>query len=257
MPCLHSASVPTRVPSTSRIASLKKAEGCWAQTRSRVSIDGVHQGDDVGLGEAAAEVACGGGVGDALGAQGIEVDLVVAPQFEVLDPFAAGEDVEGDVQDVVGFVVGEMSFEEMEVAVDVADQADPLRQQEHGADAAGGEALDAVGEFIVDVGGGHHGLLAFGFGPIRDAFEEPPLAFAEDPAVAFPRHLAVAFSGLLGDSSSHSKTSVVWNSEDVFLPQLFHKLRGFSSFYRDSDTEALNITLGLGLEALTELTRMA
>ena len=28
-----------------------------------------------------------------------------------------------------------------------------LRQQEHGADAAGGEALDALGEFVVDVGG--------------------------------------------------------------------------------------------------------
>src|SRR5512135_3129691 len=37
-PCLHSASVATRVPSTSRIASVKNAEGCWDQTRSRVSI---------------------------------------------------------------------------------------------------------------------------------------------------------------------------------------------------------------------------
>ena len=33
----------------------------------------------------------------------------------------------------------------------------------------------------------------------------------------------------------------------MFLPQLFHKLRGFSSFYRAFDTEALYITLGLGL----------
>ena len=41
--------------------------------------------DDVGLGEAAAEVARGGGVGDASGAEGVEVDLVVAPQLEVLD----------------------------------------------------------------------------------------------------------------------------------------------------------------------------
>ena len=124
-PCLHSASVPTMVPSTSRIASSKNSAGCWAQTRSRDSIDGVHQGEDIGLGEAAAEVAGGGGVGDALGAQGIEVDLVVAPQFEVFDPLAAGEDVEGDVQDMVGFVIGQMPLEEMEVAVDVADQADP------------------------------------------------------------------------------------------------------------------------------------
>ena len=69
-----------------------------------------------------------------------------------------------------------------------------LRQQEHGADAAGGEALDAIGEFVVDVGGGHHGLIAFGSGAILDAVEDPPPAFAEEPAVAFPAFLRVAFS---------------------------------------------------------------
>ena len=93
-----------------------------------------------------------------------------------------------------------------------------LRQEEHGADAACGEALDAIGQLIVDVGGGHHGLIAFRSGPIEDSFKDPPLAFAEDPAVAFSRLREVAFSGLLGDSSSHSKVSAVWNSEDVFLP---------------------------------------
>ena len=199
--------------------------------------------DDVGLGEAAAEVAGGGGVGDALGAQGVEIDLVVASQFEVLDPLAAGEDVEGDVQDVVGFVVGQMPLEEVEVVIDVADQSGPARQQEHGADAAGGEALDAIGQFVVDVGGGHHGLFAFGSGPILDAVEDPPLAFAKDPAVAFSAFLAVAFSGFLGDSSSHSKTSVCWNSEDVFLPPLFQNLRGFSSFFSKFSARKKNITL--------------
>ena len=66
--------------------------------------------------EAAAEVPGGGRVWDSFGSQGIEVDLVVAPQFEVFDPLAAGEDIEGDVQDVVGFVVGEMPLEQMRVA---------------------------------------------------------------------------------------------------------------------------------------------
>ncbi len=67
-----------------------------------------------------------------------------------------------------------------------------------------------------------------------------------NPGARF-RRMNLAFSGLLGESSSHSKVSAVWNSEDVFLPQLFHNLRGFSSFYRAFDTEALYITLGLGL----------
>ena len=124
IPRLHSASLGTMVPSASRIASSKNSAGCWAQTRSRDSIDGVHQGEDVGLGEAAAEVAGGGRVGDALGPEGIEVDLVVAAQLEVLEAAAAGEEVEGDVQDVVGFVIGEVALEQVEVAVDVLDEFD-------------------------------------------------------------------------------------------------------------------------------------
>ena len=51
-------------------------------------IDGGHQGHDIMLGEAAAEIPGGGGVGDPHGAQGVEIDLVVAPQLEVFDPFA-------------------------------------------------------------------------------------------------------------------------------------------------------------------------
>ena len=108
----------------------------------------------------------------------------------MLDAAAAGEEVEGDVQDMVGFVIGQMPLEQMEIAVDVA-RSSPilLSQQEHGADAAGGEAADAIGQFVVDVGGGHHGLVAFGAGSIRDAVQDSPLAFAEESAVAFSRLL--------------------------------------------------------------------
>ena len=44
--------------------------------------------------------------------------------------------------------------------------------RQHGTDAAGGEALDAIGEFVVDVAGGHHRLFAFWSGAIRDAVED-------------------------------------------------------------------------------------
>ena len=61
------------------------------------------------------------------------------------------------------------------------------------------EALDAIGQFVVDVGGGHHGPVAFGSGPILDALEDPPLAFAEDPAIAFSRlRCALRFRVFLG-----------------------------------------------------------
>ena len=67
-------------------------------------VEDVHQPLDVGLGEAAAEVPGGGRVGDAFGPEGVEVDLVVAADFEVLQAAAAGQEVVGDVQDVVALV---------------------------------------------------------------------------------------------------------------------------------------------------------
>src|SRR3954453_11299798 len=125
-----------------------------------------------------------------------------------------------------------MLLEETEVVVDVADQAGPARQQEHGTDAARAEPLDPIGELVVDVARGDHRLFAFRFGRVLDAVEDSLLAITETFAVALSRLLAIAFSGLLGESGSHSKTSEVWNSEDLNLTQLFHKLRGFSSIFR-------------------------
>ena len=46
-------------------------------------IDGLHQGEDIGLMESPTEVARGGRVGDPHGAEGIEVDRVVAAPFEM------------------------------------------------------------------------------------------------------------------------------------------------------------------------------
>ena len=40
--------------------------------------------------------------------QGIEIDFVVAPQFEMLQTRAAGQQVVGDVQHVIGFGVGQI-----------------------------------------------------------------------------------------------------------------------------------------------------
>ena len=44
----------------------------------------------------------------------------------MFDPLTAGEGVEGDVQDVVGFMIGKMHLKEMKIGVDVADQAYPV-----------------------------------------------------------------------------------------------------------------------------------
>ena len=138
-----------------------------------------------------------GRVGEAVGAKGVEVDLVVASQFEVFDASSAGEDVESDVEHVVGFVVGEMAFEEMEVAVDLRDEIDPLSQEKNGPDATGAESADAVSIFVVDVGRGHHGNKPLGSRLIVESLLDSPSALLEESLLAC--------GAFFSESGAHSK----------------------------------------------------
>jgi hypothetical protein len=116
---------------------------------------------------------------------------------------------------MVGFVVGEMDLEEMEVVVDGGDQAGPLGQQEHGPDAAWGQALGALAEFGVDVAGGDHGVFPLGSGSIGDALAQPPLPLLEEPSLAFRALAPRASWGLSRENNGHSKPSGTWTNADL------------------------------------------
>ena len=70
---------------------------------------------------------------------------------------SGGEDVEGNVQDMVGLMVRQMPLEQLKVAVDVLDEFDLLSQQKDSSDATGAEPPDTIGIFVVDIGRRHHG----------------------------------------------------------------------------------------------------
>jgi hypothetical protein len=123
----------------------------------------------------------------------------------VFNPITVGDDVEGDVEDMIGFVIGEVPLKQMEILVNVVDQPRLAREKEHGADAAATEALDAFGHFILNVSGSHHGLAAFRPWAILDAIEDSSLSLAENPLMTVLSLGAVASRGLVGDSRSHSK----------------------------------------------------
>jgi hypothetical protein len=74
-------------------------------------------------------------------------------------------------------MIGPMFLQEMEVVVDVTDQANPPRQQQHGTDAAGIEALDPIRELVVNVARGDHWLFALWLRAIRNAVEDSALPF--------------------------------------------------------------------------------
>ena len=153
-------------------------------------------------------------------------------QLEMFEAAAAGEEVEGDVEDVVGLEIGEVALQEVEGVVDGGDQPGAPGDQQQGADAAGGEALDALPQFVVDVGGGDHGRLALGRGVRGDAVEEPSPALFQEPPVALLGLGALEVGGLGRDNDHHSKPSEGWGDADLIHPAFSRDLRGFSSFSR-------------------------
>ena len=104
--------------------------------------------------EAAAEVAGGSRVGDAAGAEGVEEVLVVAAEFHVLQAGAVTEGVVGDVEDVVGLVVGQVHLEEVQALVDGVNESELAGQGVEGADTAVADGAGPSGDLVMDVGGG-------------------------------------------------------------------------------------------------------
>ena len=87
--------------------------------------------------------------------------------------------VVGDVEHVVGFVIGQVDLQQMQALVDGVDQADRLRQQVDGADAAASDGAERLRHFVLDVAGAELGLERHGvFGFVEPAHDSA-LAFVE------------------------------------------------------------------------------
>ena len=99
-------------------------------------VDGILESIHVVLSESSAEVVSGGGIGDAACPESIEEGFIVATQFDVLKAGAVAQCVVGDVEDVIGLVIGQMDFQELEPLVDGLWQAELVCEHVEGADAA-------------------------------------------------------------------------------------------------------------------------
>ena len=94
--------------------------------------------------ESSAEVAGGGGVGNAARPQGIEEGVIVAAPFDVLKARAVAQGVVGDVEDVIGLVIREMNLEQVQTLVDGPGQAEAMGEPVDGSDAAVGDGPVSV-----------------------------------------------------------------------------------------------------------------
>ena len=86
--------------------------------------------------EPPAEVAGGGRVGNPLGAEQVEIGLVLPPQFEIFQARASAQRVVGQVEHVVRLVIRQMHFEQVQPLVDLLGQSQLADQLMHQSDAA-------------------------------------------------------------------------------------------------------------------------
>ena len=214
IPCLHSPVVSAMVPSASRIASWKNDFGCCCQNLSPRGVEDLLQAEDVARVETTAEVARRGGVGDAPGSQGIQVGLVATQQLQVLQTRPPGQQVVGDVEHVVGLVVGQMELQQAEALVDGLVEPELAYQEVDRSDAAMSRGAGAIAELVMDVGGGHDRPVA------------PPVVVLVQPS----HDPLLASFDLMAYLGIHSKTSVRWGSGFCSHPLNPTKRRGFSRF---------------------------
>ena len=135
-------------------------------------VDGVDERVDVGRPEPPAEVAGRGRVGDAACAQRVEEVRVLAAQFDVLQTGAVAQGVVGEIEHMIGFVVRQVQFEQVQAGINGLDQTATPRQQMEGPDAAAGDGARLVGYFVLNVAGrelrSQAGRVVF---PIEAAFD--------------------------------------------------------------------------------------
>ena len=112
---------------------------------------------DVALAETSTEIAGKWSGRDASAAEGIAVDVVKWRNLDVLQTGAVAQGIVSDVEHMIGFVIRQVDLEQVDVVVDGVNEADASSEQVKGAKAAVGNAVDAFGDFVVDVAGGEDG----------------------------------------------------------------------------------------------------
>ena len=139
-------------------------------------VEDLLQAIDVACGEAAAEVAGGGRIGQASRAQGVEIGFVAAHQFQMLQARAACQEVVGDREHVVRLVIGQVNLQQLQLPVDCLVEPNLLHEKMHRADASGDRRSRALGKLVVDVRGGHHRPVAAAVVVLVEPPHDPPLA---------------------------------------------------------------------------------
>ncbi len=124
-------------------------------------IYGVHESPHGILVEAANEVSGSGGVGDGSRAQRVQKRYVVAPDLDVIENGAAAEQVERDVENVIGILIRTRHLQDPEALVERAHEPDAIGEPHDSADAAAGDRAASLRELVGNAARGELRLTRF------------------------------------------------------------------------------------------------
>ena len=114
-------------------------------------VDDVHELMNVLLLKSPQEVAAGGGIGYALGSEGVEIGCVVAQQLDVFKSLSTTQNVVGEIEHVIALVVGQVALEQVEVVIDTADQTALACKLVYDSNTTAVHRAGFPGQFVVHV----------------------------------------------------------------------------------------------------------
>jgi hypothetical protein len=90
------------------------------------------------------------GAGGATDPKRIEVGFVVTPELQMIQAGATGQQVEGDVEHVIGFVIRRVELEDRSELIDVSPQVELLDQLHDHSQPATLHGMLLFRQFIID-----------------------------------------------------------------------------------------------------------
>ena len=109
----------------------------------------VHQFLNVTFTEPSTKVTRGCGIGNPLSSQGIRIGFVVSSQFEMFQAGASGEQVEGNVEHMIGFGIRHVKLKDGTAAIDAVRDAQLPNQSLRDANPPACYGLSLLRHFIV------------------------------------------------------------------------------------------------------------
>src|SRR5207244_7094894 len=144
------------------------------------SIEAFLQRRNVRLSKAPREISGRRRIGYPFRSQSIQEHFILPAQFNIFQPLPSGYDIVGDVQHMVALVVRQVDFEQLQVPVQVLDQAQTLHHQMYRSYPTAIHPLRSLRHLIDNVTGLEHrtGLI---FPILRlEATLDSVLAVAQD-----------------------------------------------------------------------------